>query len=232
MAKDPIRAEDEERISKAVACFAEHRHLFEAFAKSLVLQFQLNPNLSPHIHFIKHRVKDLDSLRGKLIRKLSATDSRDDQIHAGNLFEKITDLAGVRIIHLHTDQIREIHPCILAILEEQNYTLVEEPTANCWDIEYEQLFGKFGIKTRSRDSMYTTIHYVVWANQRTKMTCEIQVRTLMDEVWGEVSHRINYPSESASIACREQLKVLARLTSGCTRLVDSIFRTHRDANEN
>jgi hypothetical protein len=48
----------------------------------------------------------------------------------------------------------------------------------------------------------------------------------MDEVWGEVSHRINYPDESANQSCRSQLKVLARLTTGCTRLVDSIFEAH------
>lgn len=69
------------------------------------------------------------------------------------------------------------------------------------------------------------------ANQKTKVTCELQVRTLMDEVWGEVSHRVNfnYPSESPSLSCQNQLKILARLTSGCTRLVDSIFQSHFDS---
>lgn len=74
--------------------------------------------------------------------------------------------------------------------------------------------------------MYTTLHYVIRMNQRTKVSCELQVRTLMDEVWGEVSHRIDYPVESVVPACRNQLKVLARLTTGCTRLVDSIFESN------
>ena len=77
--------------------------------------------------------------------------------------------------------------------------------------------------------MYTTVHYVIGANQRTRIACELQVRTLMDEVWGEVSHRVNYPNDSPSATCQHQLKVLARLTSGCTRLVDSIFEAHKDA---
>ena len=74
--------------------------------------------------------------------------------------------------------------------------------------------------------MYTSVHYVIEANTRTKYTCEIQVRTLMEEVWGEVDHRINYPYATDSLHCLEQIKVLARVTSGCTRLVDSIFRSH------
>jgi ppGpp synthetase/RelA/SpoT-type nucleotidyltranferase len=57
------------------------------------------------------------------------------------------------------------------------------------------------------------------------MTAEIQVRTLMEEVWGEVDHTMNYPYPVESLACREQLKVLARVTSSASRLVDSIFAT-------
>jgi ppGpp synthetase/RelA/SpoT-type nucleotidyltranferase len=50
----------------------------------------------------------------------------------------------------------------------------------------------------------------------------------MEEVWGEVSHKINYPQKTKSEACQEQLKVLARITSGCKRLVDSIIVSHRE----
>lgn len=77
--------------------------------------------------------------------------------------------------------------------------------------------------------MYTTVHYDVVANRETGIRCELQVRTLMDEVWAEVSHRVNYPMDSPSATCQDQLKVLARLTSGCGRLVDSIFKTHHQA---
>ena len=179
------------------------------------------------VHSLKHRVKEPSHLRDKLTRKLVAAkeDGREFGINCDNLFEKINDLAGLRILHLHTMQIRAIHEQLMDLFEEQKYTLIEEPTANCWDVEFENLFRSFGIATESRDSMYTTIHYVLEANQRSKLTCEIQVRSLMDEVWGEVSHRVNYPHESSSQACQDQLKVLARLTSGGVRLVDSIFGT-------
>jgi len=50
----------------------------------------------------------------------------------------------------------------------------------------------------------------------------------MEEVWGEVDHVLNYPRKTKSVACAEQLKVLARVTSSATRLVDSIFITIDD----
>ena len=85
-----------------------------------------------------------------------------------------------------------------------------------------------GINTRKSPSMYTSVHYVIGSASRTTMTAEIQVRTLMEEVWGEVDHSMNYPHPSDSLACREQLKVLARVTSSASRLVDSIFVTLDD----
>ena len=69
-------------------------------------------------------------------------------------------------------------------------------------------------------------------NERTKVTAEVQVRSLMEEVWGEVSHRVAYEEGNADEIVVRQLKVLARLTSGSTRLVDSIFETYRNVNRN
>ncbi len=225
MAKSRLTKQDHRRIEEAVQHFIANRSLFESFAQALVAYLQNETALSPLIHFLKYRIKDPSHLREKLARK--AAEGRT--IDASNLFDEVTDLAGIRLIHLHTEQVANIHKAILGILEEQQLQLAEEPTANCWDVEYERLFKEFGIATRSRDSMYTTVHYVVRANQKAKVTCEIQVRTLMDEVWGEVSHRVNYPAESANRSCQDLLKVLARLTSGCTRLVDSIFRSHDES---
>ena len=209
-------------VVAAADYFKANRSLFEGFARALVNYFQNDAQLARYIHFIKYRVKDPSSLRQKLLRKAE----NGEIISKANLFQKITDLAGIRIIHLHTNQIPAIHAAILSVLDEQQLKLVERPVANCWDVEYETLFKQYGISTCSRGSMYTTVHYLIRANQRTMVTCELQVRTLMDEVWGEVSHQIDYPQESQIPACRNQLKVLARLTTGCTRLVDSIFESH------
>jgi hypothetical protein len=90
------------------------------------------------------------------------------------------------------------------------------------------LFEQMGITTKDSPSLYTSVHYVIAPNRRTRITCEIQVRTLAEELWGEVNHSINYPQLSDSLPCREQIKVLARVTSSCTRLVDAIFSSHED----
>ncbi|MCD4728430.1 MAG: RelA/SpoT domain-containing protein [Pirellulales bacterium] len=231
MARATLNKRDKDCIQRAVAHFVEHQEQFGKFAEGLVDYFKSHPELNRHIHFIKYRVKDSEHLREKLGRKIldGKKLKRPFCVDKNNVFEMVSDLAGVRIIHLHTDEIRNIHRSIHEIVKEKQLWLVEDATANCWDNEYEKIFKELGIATRSSDSMYTTVHYVIGANRREKITCELQVRTLMDEVWGEVSHRVNYPERSPSSACEDQLKVLARLTTGCARLVDSIFKSHHDA---
>ena len=214
---------DHRRIDEATGYFTDNRHQFESFAQSLMAYFENNPELRKFIHFIKYRIKDEGSLRAKLKKILTNEGGQD-------LVGRVTDFAGLRIIHLHPDQLTDIHPLVLGILDEQKCELLETK-AHCWDLEYEDLFRQIGVEAVPRSSMYTTVHYDIMANQRKKITCELQVRSLMEELWGEVSHRINYPKESPSVSCQDQLKVLARLTSGCGRLVDSIFKTHRDTIE-
>ena len=230
MKKKALKKTVERKIDAAVQHFSDNKHLFEIFAKSLIVHLAENQELAPYIHFLKYRVKDPQDLRNKLIKRAinAASAGSNLEITKDNLFTQINDLAGVKILHLHTEQLEAINRIIIEILTEHKYPIVRGPIGMCWDLEYETLFQEFGITTESRDSMYTSVHYVIEANQKTSIKAELQVRTLMEEVWGEVSHRVNYPSESINKSCREQLKVLARFTSGCTRLVDSIFQSEKE----
>ena len=220
-----LTEQQQQDIDDAVRHFVANRHKLKIIAQSLWASLTEDPELGEYIHFIKYRIKDEESLRAKLIRRAVTQEA----VSPLDLFKKIGDLAGVRVIHLHMDQLVRMHPIILRILREQEYELAAAPTAYCWDMEYEEFFRGIGLESQQRESMYTTVHYDIVANKKTGIACELQVRSLVDEVWGEVSHRVNYPTASPSVTCRDQLRVLARLTSGCGRLVDSIFKTHNEA---
>lgn len=204
-------------------------------ARPLVLQFQnqllgalvTSTELARHVHSFKSRLKDPIHLRDKLLRQMAACkqERRRFEVDRENLLTRVNDLAGIRILHLYTRQIRDIDQQLRAILDEQRFALLEGPFARTWDDESRAFLKGCGIETQDSPSLYTSVHYVVSSASRTTITCEIQVRTLMEEVWGEVDHSINYPHQADSLACREQLKVLARITSSATRLVDSIFLT-------
>lgn len=190
-----------------------------------------NSELRALYHSLKWRTKDPSHLRDKLLRKLkeSRDSGLDFPISGANLFARINDLAGLRILHIHTHQIEQINDCLKRMFDEAMYQLIEGPIAKTWDDESRRYFAAVGIQTEDSATLYTSVHYVIQVNTRTPLTVEIQVRTLMEEVWGEVDHAINYPEPTHFLACREQIAALARATSACTRLVDSIFASHGDA---
>ena len=226
-------AEADLLIESILSSYDANRHLVELFRDQLYAALISSVALEPHVHSIRSRLKDRDHLRDKLRRKLDkCVQTGDDfDITPENLLVTVNDLAGVRVLHLYTRQIREIDTVLRAIFEEQTYDLVEGPFARTWDDESREFFQECGIETQLSPTMYTSVHYVVSSASRTTVTCEIQVRTLMEEVWGEVDHTLNYPMPTEILASREQLKVLARVTSSASRLVDSIFLTHADATQ-
>jgi GTP pyrophosphokinase len=230
MANPVLTGKLEGQIEELVLRFTADRERFERLAETIYNLVSKHSLLRPHIHSVKYRVKDPEHLRDKLRRKAIAAMSggKRFQINPENLYRQITDLAGVRILHLHTKQMHRIDEAIREILTEERYSIVEGPIANTWDDEYRNYFKSISIGTTSRPSMYTSVHYIVESNARTRLRCELQVRTLVEEVWGEVSHTINYPHETESVSCYEQLRVLARVSSSCTRLVDSIFASHAE----
>lgn len=231
MAKPQIQltTADHKLAATLAADYASNYALFQGMLTQLNTAIQESPALMKHIHSTKFRIKDKKHLEDKLLRKMiiAKEQKKNFSITKNNLFSKIDDLVGYRILHLHTQQIDDINHELRKVLDQRFFTIVEGPLARTWDDENRNYFKNIGIKTQKSPTMYTSVHYIIKMNNRLKGRCEIQVRTLAEELWGEVDHAMNYPHPSKSRACQEQIKVLARITSSCSRLVDSIFNTTR-----
>jgi ppGpp synthetase/RelA/SpoT-type nucleotidyltranferase len=229
MPKHSITVSKNERakIKRLVSHFVKNKSIVETMLKQLADALLGSTKLMENVHSTKSRLKDPKHLEDKLIRKLKEAKLKGRKFDIGerNLFTKVNDLAGFRILHLHSQQIIPIDKEMRRVFAEYRYRLFEEPKARTWDDEYREFFRKVGIRPVKSPKMYTSVHYVVESFSETKCTCEIQVRTLAEELWGEVDHSMNYPHESRNLVCREQIKVLARVTSSCSRLVDSIYRS-------
>jgi len=229
----PIRelSESEQRLFDAiVGRFESQRELIELFLENVHIWLTGSKRLLSLIHSVRRRVKEPDRLRDKLKRKLFSCEERGApfDVTPDNLYSKITDLAGYRILHLHTRQMQEINSVVLDLLQEAQFPLLDGPKAKIWDEESKAYFLGIGIETEVNPRLYSSVHYIIESNSRTKFTCEIQVRTLAEEIWGEVDHSFNYPHRTDSVPCQEQIKVLARVASSCSRLVDAIMATHDD----
>ena len=207
----------------------EKQYELKAFLQTVLFFFENNPALKGIVHSVKSRMKAPEHLKDKIQRKLKSEKIIDEN----NLFTVVNDLIGVRVLYLYQDQFQLIHNELLKKVDEtKDWMFVEAPKAYTWDPETREYFEKLNIHTEVRDTYYTSVHYVIKPNNElSNITCEIQVRTLFEEIWGEIDHTINYPHPTEIIACKEQLRVLAKLVSTGTRLADSIFRTYNDVSE-
>lgn len=119
MGDDVISKRNRKSVEAAVEHFVGNRHLFENFAQALMAYFRNDAGLARCTQFLKYRVKDPGHLREKLIRKAAQGDVIDET----TLFDRITDLAGIRIIHLHTDQCTTFIWQSRASLQSNNFAL-------------------------------------------------------------------------------------------------------------
>ena len=218
----------EREIEKCLKQYSDNQHSISLFCESVAQFFRSHPRLTatdPVIHSVKHRLKNADHLRAKLRRKAAA----GERVEPDAFFQQVTDLAGVRVLHLHQGQYRQIHDVIQEQLQRGDWATLEEPKAYTWDPEARDFFESLGLSTAVKETHYTSVHFVVKPRADAKWCCEIQVRTLFEEIWGEIDHSINYPEPSEILACREQLRVLSKLVGAGSRLADAIFRSHGEA---
>lgn len=213
-----------EEVEELLRLYDRKQHDLRIFMEGVVGYIGKHPDLNvygrPAVHSYKSRLKDRGHLRAKIIRKASDA----DPINSENLFERITDLAGVRILHLFQGEFCDIDAVIRRKIADGDWVLSERAKAYTWDPDSAVFFGNFDLDVSHKPTSYTSVHYLVRPRADSPICCELQVRTLFEEIWGEVDHRINYPSQSKSVACREQIAVLSKLIGAGSRLLDALDR--------
>ena len=217
-----------DEIEQCIEEYRKNKHRLVPFANSVRDVFEQHPMLNsgaiPVLHSIRMRLKDEEHLRDKLRRKAS----NGNPVAPPDLLRKINDLAGVRVLHLYQAQFSVIYDVIRDQLREQDWALHEDPVAYTWDPESRAYFESIDLRTEVKESIYTSIHFVLKPRVDSMICCELQVRTLFEEIWGEVDHQVNYPHPTKSDSCREQIRVLSRLVGAGSRLNDSIFRSYHE----
>lgn len=223
-----------EVIDHCLERFDDIEHELSLFKDQVLLWFERHPRLvkckPTIIHSVRHRLKEKAHLADKVKRKLMPDpDSHQMEMEAEwnpeSTFLSFTDLAGVRVLLLHQKQFEPVHAEIIRKVDSGDWFFHEDPKAYTWDPDSADYFVSLGIETKVKESHYTSVHYVIRPRRDSELACEIQVRTLFEEIWGEVDHTLNYPHPTDNVACKEQLRVLAKVVGAGSRLVDSIFNS-------
>ena len=143
------------------------------------------------VHSVRYRIKDSEHLLAKIIRKKIEDPEREITIQ--NYKSSITDLIGIRAIHLFKEDWVFIHKFI-----EDNWDLQEQPFAYIREGDVGpcvEEYEKYKCNVKLHPHGYRSVHYLIQARPgRDPYIAEIQVRTIFEEGWSEIDHTIKYPN--------------------------------------
>ena len=182
------------------------------------------------VHSVRARVKDsfhlLDKIIRKSIRKSKETGLENYSISVDNYRSEITDLIGVRAIHLFKESASNIDSYI-----RDSWTLYETPIVyyRAGD-SIEELIEKQSVPDdfdyKKHEYGYRSWHYLISSHfTKQENIVEIQVRSLFEEGWSEVDHQLRYPNNTDNLLLTEQLLVLNRIAGSADEMVDTIKDT-------
>nr|WP_308668972.1 hypothetical protein [uncultured Agathobacter sp.] len=166
------------------------------------------------LHSIRGRVKSPEHLVEKIIRKRGKEHSyKYKDIDVSNYKSIVRDLIGIRILVLAKEEWEGIFDEIVSLFPQNDSSdirMVESPKAYTRYGDRDIFKGK--IVSEHSNKGYRSQHYVVCFKG---VYCEIQVRTLSEEVFGEFDHKVKYPY-------RDNNKFLIRYSNTLSQLLDSV----------
>jgi putative GTP pyrophosphokinase len=171
------------------------------------------PDPSP-IQRVFLRIKRPESVVDKIIRKPSDFPNA----LCSKSFRSMNDAIGARAIVYFMSHL----PLIdreLRDLEQIEISKEYPPVAYLTE-DLTKRLSLTHLKRLDKESGYASIHYLVRLRESAvpkddRPWCELQVRTLAEDLWGEVEHILGYkPDKRTSLAVKKQFQILSRqLTS-------------------
>jgi len=181
------------------------------------------------IHFVKSRVKEPERLMEKIIRKTperKELNGTDFQFTVDNYKEEITDLIGIRAIHIFKEDWEDIHVFIASTWK------VIEITANVREGDDTLRFEELNIKINSRKSGYRSVHYLIeFFPTSQKVIAEIQVRTIFEEGYGEIDHQLRYSHKKIPEILASNLLLFNRIAGSSDEMASFINLLNKNLTE-
>lgn len=169
------------------------------------------------VHSVRWRIKDTTHLLKKIVRK-NLEDKPQEKwitINHENYLSRATDLIGVRALHLFKDECIEIDESI-----RKTWNLCEPVIIYIreGDSTHSELTTRGG-EIKQHKFGYRSIHYIINSQpEKTELTAEIQVRTIFQEGWSEIDHRVKYPDYSDN----PEIKLFLQVFNGLAGSADEM----------
>jgi ppGpp synthetase/RelA/SpoT-type nucleotidyltranferase len=144
------------------------------------------------VHAVRWRVKDPEHLMAKITRKRAAHVDKYADIDAANYTAKVTDLIGLRVLHLMKEDWKNVDKFLVGKCPLQEKPPIAYVSKGDRD-EIRAAYDKAGFDVKEHSAGYRSLHYVLAPLRPfVELPAEVQVRTLFEEGWSEVDHDARY----------------------------------------
>lgn len=173
---------------------------------------------APSVHSVRRRVKNPEHLLEKIIRK--GKKYSELGINRENYKKIVTDLIGIRVLHLFKDDWITIHNEIMHLWEVKETPQVNIRKGDNDGVDFDKMVEEANCELIVRKYGYRSVHYLIATplNKNEEIQVEIQVRTVFEEAWSEIDHKIRYPYDTQSDILSEYLAIFNRIVGSADEM--------------
>jgi ppGpp synthetase/RelA/SpoT-type nucleotidyltranferase len=207
------------------------------------------PSIADLAYTVRLREKDDYKIVEKVLRKRKGDKTYD--------IGRLRDIVGLRIVTLYRLDALDIIPRLTEFMKSESgkpdsiflspdieeikiFSTNPKGDAQALPQRLRSLFDSLGYGDKAEiegtPSNYTSIHMVTWCRGRysdsyQNVPVEIQIRTALEDAWGEIDHKLKYkpPSQKLSVrdetilqACLAHLNVMKSFIDGAAQYADQI----------
>jgi len=193
--------------------FLNEKEKYKKLAGYIVQLIQDDPS-SPKesLHTIVYRIKDELRLIEKIDKQNKALEAGEAPISEKNYQVKIGDLLGVRIICLRLSDIGKIEAYLGLLSEEKLLRFVKGPDRKKSFILPVDPGESISDGLDLTYTGYSSIHYQVELGENSDapsgledLQFEFQLRTILEEAWGEIEYKYRYVRSRSGVALPEYI---------------------------
>lgn len=193
--------------------FFKEKLKYEQLAEYIVRLIRDDPS-SPKesLHAITYRIKDETRLIEKIDKENKQLGIEAKPITFKNYQKRVGDLLGIRLICLRLADIKIIEVYLALLVEEKIFRLVRKPDQKRSFVLPVDPVETIPDGLDLRYSGYSSIHYQLELDENSDATegmkglqIELQLRTILEEAWGEIDHKYRYVYSRRGIALPEHI---------------------------
>lgn len=207
-----------------------NQDLLQNVADTITKKFLTNDGKEAGVHSVRSRLKKADSLIEKIIRKTLDAKKKGEnkKITVKNYIAEINDIIGIRILHVFKNDWFGIHNFILSHCQYQT----KEPPIAYYRKGDEKSFvvecKRNGCDAKIHPKAYRSIHYIINPHPKKKIAfAEIQVRTVFEDGWSEIDHKLRYASKKGTRHALDSYLLALNRIAGSADEIGTIIRNRQ-----